>query len=140
MMSKPAPVAPNPPPLSAPFFDALKQGKLCYQRCRLCGHAWLPARGECPQCLAAETEWAQASGRAKLVSWVVYHSSFNPDFAKTLPYTVAFIELEEGPRLLSNIVECADPEALRMEQPLYLRIEDESGTAVPRFSPVADRA
>jgi uncharacterized OB-fold protein len=140
MMSKPAPAAAPAPPLSAPFFDALKQGQLSFQRCRHCAHAWLPARGECPRCLSAEPAWERASGRAKLVSWVVYHASFNPDSAKALPYTVAFVELEEGPRLLSNIVECADPEALRIEQPLFLRIEDESGTAVPRFSPLPDRA
>ncbi|MDQ2801268.1 MAG: OB-fold domain-containing protein, partial [Pseudomonadota bacterium] len=59
-----------------------------------------------------------------------------PAFADCLPYTVATVELEEGPRLISNIVTSGDPEALRIDQPLRLAVEQEHGIAVARFKPV----
>ena len=53
---------PEPTPSSQPYWDALKQGRLTFQRCRKCSNAWLPARAECPQCLEAQWDWATASG------------------------------------------------------------------------------
>jgi uncharacterized OB-fold protein len=122
--------------VSAPYWDALAAGRHTFQRCTACGHAWLPPRHECPVCLRAEWTWEAASGEARLISWVVFHTAFHPAFKSRLPYTVAVVELAEGPRLISNIVDCGDPEALRIEQPLALVIEDESGVAIPRYRPV----
>jgi uncharacterized OB-fold protein len=121
--------------LSAPYWDALAAGRHTFQRCRACANAWLPPRGECPRCLAADWVWEDASGAARLISWVVFHTAFHPAFKSRVPYTVAVVELAEGPRLISNIVGIDDPEALRIEQPLALVIDDESGTAVPRYRP-----
>lgn len=121
--------------VSAPYWDALAAGRHTFQRCTACGHAWLPPRHECPVCLRAEWTWETASGEARLISWVVFHTAFHPAFKSRLPYTVAVVELAEGPRLISNIVDCGDPEALRIEQPLALVIEDESGVAIPRYRP-----
>lgn len=127
--------APEPTELSRPFWDALKQqGALTFQRCRACGHAWLPARSECPECLAADWQREPSRGGATLVSWVVYHHAYHPAFESRLPYTVAVVQLDEGPRMISNIVQ-ADPQALRIDQRLRLVIEDEGGTAVARFAP-----
>lgn len=120
--------------LGRPFWDALKQGALTFQRCSGCGHAWLPARSECPNCLGDAWTRESAKGDATLVSWVVYRHAYHPAFAARLPYTVAVVQLAEGPRMISNIVGAA-PEALRIEQPLKLRIEDDGGLAVPRFAP-----
>lgn len=120
--------------LGRPFWDALQHGKLTFQRCGGCGHAWLPARTECPKCLGDAWQREPAGGDATLVSWVVYHQAYHPTFARRLPYTVAVVQLAEGPRMISNIVG-ADPAALRIEQPLRLRIEDDGGLAVPRFAP-----
>ena len=64
---------PEPTPLSKPYWDALAQGRLTFQRCRRCNHAWLPARAECPECLAAEWDWQTASGKGRVISWVIYH-------------------------------------------------------------------
>jgi len=116
-----------------PYWDALKSGSLNFLRCVECGHSWLPARSECPQCLGTDITWTAADGGAKLVSWVVYHKPFHPAFANRVPYNVAVVELAEGPRLISNIVGCADHSELRIDMPLVLVIEDEQGVAVPRF-------
>lgn len=119
--------------LNAPYWDSLEQGQLSFQKCRRCGHAWLPARTECPSCLEADAHWVAASGRAKVVSWVVFHIAYHKAFEHRLPYNVAIVELEEGPRLVSNVLGLADPNDLRMDQPLALRIEQEAGFSIPRF-------
>lgn len=128
-----------PPPernaLNTPYWDSLASGSLAFQRCKQCGHAWLPVRSECPHCLVADWDWEKAAGGAKLISWVVYHTAFHPAFAGRLPYTVAVVELDEGPRLISNVVGVDAARPLAIDQRLRLVIEDESGTAVPRFRP-----
>ena len=126
----PAPVITQ---LNAPYWKALEEGRLVFQRCQSCGHAWLPPRSECPRCLGSEHSWDPASGRAKLVSWVVYHHAYHDYFAAKLPYNVAVVELAEGPRLTSNID--AGDAALRVDMPLQLVVQRESGFALPRFRP-----
>lgn len=127
--------APERDALNAPYWDSLTNGVLSFQRCTACGHAWLPARSECPGCLGENWQWEQAAGGAKLISWVVYHVAYHPAFANRLPYNVAVVELDEGPRLISNVVGIDDAEKLKIDQRLQLTVEDESGTAVPRFRP-----
>jgi uncharacterized OB-fold protein len=121
--------------LNAPYWDALEDGNLVFQRCFACSNAWLPARQECPNCLHDAWSWEVASGDARLVSWVVFHVAFHPSFKGRLPYTVAVVELAEGPRLISNIVDIEDPESLVIEQALELTIEREGDMAIPRFRP-----
>ena len=127
--------APERNPLNTPYWDSLAGGALSFQRCSSCGHAWLPVRSECPHCLEADWAWEAATGGAKLISWVVYHTAFHPAFANRLPYTVAVVELDDGPRLLSNVLGVDAGSPLTIDQRLRLVIEDESGTAVPRFVP-----
>lgn len=128
-------LAPERSAINAPYWDALAQGRLTFQRCDSCGHAWLPPRGECPACLGDSHHWEPAEGGARLVSWVVYHIAYHPAFKDRLPYNVAVVELDEGPRLISNVVGIDNADALAIDQRLRLRIEDEGGTAVPRFAP-----
>ena len=119
--------------ITSPYWRALEQGRLTFQRCGNCNHAWLPARTECPRCLAREPRWEDAAGRAKLVSWVVYHHGYHEYYAARLPYNVAVVELEEGPRLISNVI--ANLDALRIDMPLRLEIQREAGVALARFTP-----
>ncbi len=119
--------------VNEPYWAALRTGHLDYMSCGACGHRWLPASSECPQCLSAEPRWAKASGRAHLVSWVVYHKAFHPAFADRVPYNVAVVELEEGPRLVSNIVGVNDEADLSIGRPLELVVEEEHGLFIPRF-------
>jgi uncharacterized protein len=137
-MENPSTYIPVPGPerdaLNTPYWDSLAHGALTFQRCNSCGHAWLPPRSDCPGCLSADCVWEKAAGGAKLISWVVYHVAFHPAFANRLPYNVAVVELDEGPRLISNVVGVKDACALKIDQRLQLVIEDEGGTAVARFS------
>ena len=126
--------APERDALNTPYWAALAEGALKFQCCKACGHKWLPVRHECPQCLGDNWEWMRAVGGARLVSWVVYHIAYHPAFANRLPYNVAVVELDEGPRLISNVIDAGDGVVLKMDQRLRLVIEDEGGTAVPRFA------
>jgi len=126
--------------LTRPFWDGLAGGVLSYQRCGACGHAWLPARSECPQCLGDVWHREAADGGARLVSWVVYRHAYHPAFAHRLPYVTAVVELDEGPRLISNVVGVEDLSTLRIDMHLALRLEREAGMVVPRFAPAASPA
>ena len=116
--------------LNRPYWDGLREGRLRVQRCG-CGHAWLPARRECPSCLRDGARWEDCSGRGSVLSWVVYHTAYHEAFAARLPYNVALVELEEGPRLITNIVDAND--ALRGDAPVVLCVEREEGQALARF-------
>ena len=126
--------APDITDLNRPYWEALKAGNHTFQRCKNCGHAWLPARSECPECLGEGWSWEQAGGRAKLISWVVYRFTYHASFAQRLPYNVAVVQLEEGPRMISNIVG-SGPEALRIDMPLRMVLENEGPFVVARFRP-----
>jgi len=134
-----APEAKLPEPelsdVTRPYWEALQAGRLTFQHCRRCGRSWLPPRGECPGCLEADWTWQEASGRARLISWVVYHRAFHPAFAGRLPYNVAVVELAEGPRMITNIV-IDDAEQLRIEQPLAFVPAEEQGRGIARFRPL----
>lgn len=119
--------------VNRPYWDGLKNGNLLYQACGDCGHTWLPARTECPVCLSANTSWKPASGKAKLVSWVTYHKAFNPAFQDRIPYNVSVVELVEGPRMISNVIDLDDPEDLRIEQELELHFREEHSFQIPVF-------
>ena len=131
----PTPVAPAfPTPdvneLTRPYWDGLKENRLMFQKCR-CGNAWLPARRECPNCLGTEWQWTQASGKGCLISWVVYHTSYHDAFKSRLPYNVAVVELDEGPRLITNMVDAN--ESLRGDAQVTLQVGWEGETALARF-------
>jgi len=123
--------APEINEVNRPYWEALGQGRLTFQRCH-CGHAWLPARRECPQCLSDRIHWEQAGGKGKLVSWVVYHIAYNDAFKDRLPYNVAVVELDEGPRLITNIVDAH--ETLACDAPVCLVIETDGGVSLARFA------
>jgi uncharacterized protein len=127
-------IAPLPRPLitelTRPYWNALNQGHLVFQRCR-CGHAWLPARRTCPSCLRTDNVWERASGRGRLVSWVVYHLAYHEAFVKRLPYNVAIVALDEGPHLITNMID--DSAALKADAAVSLEIQYEDGLALARF-------
>ena len=115
-----------------PFFEAMKRNVLSIQKCRRCAAMQL---GElnCNQCFAAELEWIAASGRGTVHSFAVVHLPYHPAFA--VPYGVASVELEEGPRLLACIVDC-DLKDLKVGMRVWMRPSLlSSGVTVPVFAP-----
>lgn len=125
--------APDITPLNRPYWDGLAEGQLKYQHCNACGENWLPARAACPGCLTPDGEWRVSKGRGKIVSWVVYHHAY-ADFLKAwVPYDVTIVELDEGPRLLTNVVNSDAGRALKPDLPVVLKVETVEGTAFARF-------
>lgn len=118
---------------SRPYWGGLEQGRLLYLHCRSCRHAWLPARGACPACLSADVEWLPSKGRGRIVSWVVYHVAYHDAFKDRLPYDVTLVELDEGPRVLTNIVNSRGGAALRIDARVGLAIEREGELSLARF-------
>ena len=120
--------------VALPYWEALDRGELVFQRCSGCANAWLPARTECPRCLGPEFSWEKAAGGGRLVSWVVYHRSYHPAFADRLPYNVAIVELDEGPRLITNITGVAGGEGLEVDMKLHLHVERDGEVPLARFA------
>ena len=79
---------PEPTPLSKPYWDALGTGGSRSSAAGSVSHAWLPARAECPECLAAEWDWQTASGKGRVISWVIYHHAYHEAFKERVPYNV----------------------------------------------------
>jgi hypothetical protein len=111
------PVKPLPDvdhPVAGPFWAAAARGWLTAQRCPACAQLRWPPAPICPECLAPGGEWARLSGLGTVWSVAVYHRAFHPGFAAELPYAVLLVELDEGPKLISNLV--GDPRAARIGQ------------------------
>lgn len=89
---------------SAPYWEGARQGKLLLQRCRDCGTLRFFPRYLCTACGSERTEWAEASGRGAVHSFTIVHRAAFPEFQARTPYVVALIDLEEGPRMMTNIV------------------------------------
>lgn len=119
---------------AATYWEGLDARRLMFQRCPACGAAQLPPREDCTSCLAHGLEWAEASGTARLISWVVYHRAYHEAFADAVPYAVAVVELAEGPRLISNVV--GDVAALRIDMELTLVWGERFGQVLPWFEGV----
>jgi len=130
--SRPAVV---PDERSQPFFDACAQGVLVIRRCRGCSTWNAPAATLCWSCVSEDLDWAEASGRATLHTFGIVHQVSHRGFAAEVPYNIAVVELEEGPRINSNIVGC-EAEALAVGMPLTVRfITLENGVSIPKFGP-----
>jgi uncharacterized protein len=132
--TKPVPV---PDEISAPFFKGAREGKLMLQHCSGCERWSFPVRERCPHCFAGRLEWRQASGRGTLYTFTVMHQVMNPGFASAVPYNVAQVDLEEGVRMVSNVVGIRN-DALRVGMKLEAVFEDVGeSVSLPKFRPIA---
>jgi len=125
--------APDITDINRPYWEGLQNGKLLFHRCTNCGAARLPPRAACPTCLSPDAEWQRAKGHGKVISWVVYHHAYADHLKAQIPYDVTIVELHEGPRLLTNVVNSEAGNALRVGQLVRLKIEQVEGTALARF-------
>ena len=126
---------PRPNADNRPFWEGCARHVLMFPKCRQCGLLRWPPGFTCPACLSEDTQWVRVSGRGKVYSYAVYHEAFHPAFEKDLPYVTASIQLEEGPRLLSNVVNCP-PDQVYCEMPVIVAWEDVGpGITLPKFQP-----
>jgi len=123
-------------PETAPFWAATAEGQLLVPRCNACGeHYWYP-RVLCPYCHSTDTALVRAAGRGTVYSYTVVRKAAG-EYAAATPFVLAFVELEEGPRMMTNIV-CADPDSVRIGDRVEVLFDDTgAGCALPRFRPVA---
>jgi uncharacterized OB-fold protein len=123
---------------AAPFWAAARDGRLVIQHCPVCGHYQHYPRPWCTNCLHESPEFVESSGEGTIYTFTVIRRSAIPAFAARVPYVLAFVDLDEGVRLVTNIVDC-DAEAVRIGQRVRARFEaiDDEHTVV-LFAPVGD--
>ena len=133
-MPEPGRALPQPTPETKHFWDGTQAGELRLQRCDECSHTYFPPRPFCPKCASRKVSVFKASGKAILDTYVIHHRPV-PGF--TPPYAIAVVELSEGPRMMTNIVDCEQtPEALQLDMPLEVVFEPMDDTiTLPLFRP-----
>ncbi|MCX8073350.1 MAG: Zn-ribbon domain-containing OB-fold protein [Candidatus Binatia bacterium] len=120
---------------TAPFWEAALRGQLCMQQCHACGHIRFPPAFLCPRCQSENFSWVPLSGKGRVYSWVIVHQSQYPAFNADVPYNVALVELDEGPRLHTQLVECS-AEEIYVGMPVEVvfdKVRDD--VALPKFRP-----
>ncbi len=120
-------------PDNRPFWEAARREELSMQQCGQCNHIRYPINAICPRCLSEETAWVVLSGRGTVHSSIVFHQVYNQAFAPDVPYNVSLIQLDEGPRMFSNVLGVAPGEVRvgdRVEV-VFDHVTDD--IAIPRF-------
>ena len=130
--SRPLPV---PTPETAHYWEGTARGELRLQRCRACETTYFPPQPFCPACSSADVDVVRSSGRGSLHTYVITH---RPAPGLDPPYVIGVVELEEGPRLLTNVVGVEpDPDALPIDLPVEVVYETVGDVALPMFRPRA---
>lgn len=120
--------APRVLPETLPYWQAADEGRLLVKRCRACGECHHYPRDICPHCLSEDTEWVQAAGTGEIYS-------FSTMGKGEAAYTLAFVTLQEGVTLMTNLVDC-DPAQVRIGQSVRVVFRpSDGGHAVPMFTP-----
>jgi uncharacterized protein len=129
--------APYQSPDNAEFWQATTEGRLLLRRCDDCAsYIWYP-RPFCPACGSLRTSWVQASGRGTVYTFTVVHRSAVPGYSGAVPYVIAYVELAEGPRVMTNVIGC-DPDEVTVGMPVSVVFQDTGeGSALFRFRPAA---
>jgi uncharacterized OB-fold protein len=118
-----------------PLFDAAREGRLVVQRCKRCGERRFPPREICSGCLGREAEWVTSCGRGTIVSFNVMHQVYHPGFASAVPYAVVLVELEDGGRMLTNLMDCP-LDGVRVGLPVEVVFEKRTEEIwLPQFRP-----
>ena len=129
----PQPITPE----SKPYWDGLKEGKLMLPRCGACKQAFFYPRVVCPKCHSRDISWVQATGRGTLHAFGIGHQSFNKAFKMPPPYVLAMVQLDEGPKMMTNLVNVvADPAVITCDMPVQVvfhKVTDD--VTVPLFEP-----
>ncbi|MFF1354115.1 Zn-ribbon domain-containing OB-fold protein [Streptomyces sp. NPDC058297] len=123
---------PEPDAFTRPYWDAAADGTLLLRRCRACERAHHYPREFCPHCWSEDVTWERASGTAVLYTWSVVHRNDLPPFGTRTPYIAAVVDLAEGPRMMTEIVDAEGAE-LRVGMPLEVTFRQVEDFSVPVF-------
>ena len=122
---------------TAPYWEYCQKHELRMQKCSQCGYIRFPVSIVCPKCHSIEAEWAKLGGKGKVYSFIVQRQAFHPGYQNDLPYTVAIIQLDEGPRMESNLEGCK-AEDIKIDMPVELFFDDVTeDVSLPKFKPAA---
>jgi len=127
---------PHVHPWNRPFFEGGLAGKLTLQKCRNCGEIVYYPRVACPECLSTEYDWVDLSGRGTVYSYSIVWRPQHPAFLPMVPIVLAAIHLEEGPLIVSNIVNCPEEEVKigMLVRVVFERVSEH--IALPKFQAV----
>lgn len=129
---------PRPTPETRYWWERCREHELFIQRCLACGGTQFYPRATCSSCLGRQLEWVGTSGFATVETFTICRVPVAEAYAGDLPYVVAIVRLEEGPTMMTNIVEC-DPEAVATGMPLEVVFERRSEEiTLPQFRPRRD--
>jgi uncharacterized OB-fold protein len=118
---------------SLPYWNAARERRLVIRRCKACGELHFMPRYLCPACWSDQLEWIDARGTARVHSFSVIRRASDPAFASRVPYVVALVELEEGPRMMANILG-EDALSVAIGDPVKVTFEDRGdGALIPQF-------
>lgn len=126
---------PDPSPVSRVFWEKAAAGELWLQQCQDCQKFIFYPRAICPHCLSINLAWTPSKGRGRVYTFTVVYRSDLPGFETELPYICAIVELEEGPRMSSNIINCPVGE-VRIDMPVEVVFEKITPEiSLPKFQP-----
>ncbi len=128
---------PTPDEDSRPYWEGINQGKFLFQRCETCGKPQFYSRSLCSHCQSSKLHWEEACGRARVASYTVVHRAPIRAFSGDTPYVLALIDLEEGIRLMCNVINC-DAEAVSIGMPVTIVFQAIPGSTqkIPQAQPV----
>ena len=137
-MAEPTRPLPNPNEADTrAFWEGTKDKELRYQKCNDCSTLVFYPRRHCTGCLGNNLSWHTASGRGTVYSYSVVRQSYHPFFRSRVPSAVAWIDLDEGPRLLSNVVGVEDPlNEVQIGQRVEVEWEEHENLSIPLFRPI----
>jgi uncharacterized OB-fold protein len=132
-----APAIPKPVPRygkdTAPYWEHMREHRLHIQKCASCGKLRMYPRPMCDACYSLESEWVPASGKGKVYSWCVVYQPVHPAFKDELPFAIVEVELDEGVRIRSTVIDVA-PDQLAVGMPLEIVYDDVSDSVtLPKF-------
>ena len=120
---------------TAPYWEYCRKHELRFQKCRDCGYIRNPVSILCPKCHSMEADWTKMSGKGKVYTYIIYHQAFHPSYKDDIPYAAAIIQLDEGPRMESNITGCK-VEDIRIDMPVEVYFDNVTGEiSLPKFRP-----
>jgi uncharacterized OB-fold protein len=124
-------------PLTQPYWDGARRRQLLVQRCSACAHVWHPPLPRCPECHSADVEWTPVSGKGRVYTFTVVYHATHAAMADKVPYISALIELEEGPRVLTNLRNCSE-DTIWIGMPVSLIFEQLTPEiTLPQFEPAS---
>jgi len=134
-MTKPLP---QTQPWTQAFWDGTREGKLLVQVCQRCRARIFAPRKRCPECWSTDLGWIESVGRGTIYTFSTAYSMVEPRFMDELPYTIAYVDLAEGVRMMTRIVDC-DPADLAIGMEVEVAFQERGDFRLPIFRPISNR-